>query len=220
MIAVKVPAAIVGWLCPSSGHPTAGANGALHLLSNRSVKCRWRSASCVVHAAAAAGGSGGGDAREQQQRPRRTAIEASRAFAALRAARDADVHAATLAGLPAPAPPPRRPPRPGPPAGLTTRLLDAMLLRCVSTINLERTSRSARETNQVVLLGDGYDTRPFRLPWPPGTVIFLAAPGEVGPSLGLWPWGGAGRGAGAQGAAPLLQWGLSGGGGWWRERHG
>ena len=173
-----------------------------------------------MHAAAAAGGSGGGDAREQQQRPRRTAIEASRAFAALRAARDADVHAATLAGLPAPAPPPRRPPRPGPPAGLTTRLLDAMLLRCVSTINLERTSRSARETNQVVLLGDGYDTRPFRLPWPPGTVIFLAAPGEVGPSLGLWPWGGAGRGAGAQGAAPLLQWGLSGGGGWWRERHG
>ena len=32
---------------------------------------------------------------------------------------------------------------------------------------------------QVVLLGDGFDTRAFRLPWPEGTVIFLAAPGEV-----------------------------------------
>ena len=29
--------------------------------------------------------------------------------------------------------------------------------------------------NQVVLIGDGLDTRPFRLPWPPGTVIFLLA---------------------------------------------
>jgi len=29
-----------------------------------------------------------------------------------------------------------------------------------------------------VLLGDGFDARPFRLPWPPGTVIFLVAPPE------------------------------------------
>jgi hypothetical protein len=27
-------------------------------------------------------------------------------------------------------------------------------------------------------VGDGFDTRPFRLPWPPGTVIFLVAPPE------------------------------------------
>lgn len=25
---------------------------------------------------------------------------------------------------------------------------------------------------QVVLLGDGMDTRPYRLPWPEGTLIF------------------------------------------------
>lgn len=28
----------------------------------------------------------------------------------------------------------------------------------------------------MVLVGDAFDTRPFRLPWPEGTVIFCAAP--------------------------------------------
>ncbi len=32
---------------------------------------------------------------------------------------------------------------------------------------------------QVVLLGCGMDTRPFRLPWPVSTVLFLLAPAEV-----------------------------------------
>ena len=32
---------------------------------------------------------------------------------------------------------------------------------------------------QVVLLGCGMDTRPFRLGWPRGTLLFLLAPGEV-----------------------------------------
>jgi hypothetical protein len=31
----------------------------------------------------------------------------------------------------------------------------------------------------VVLLGDGFDTRPFRLTWPPGTLLFNVAPAEV-----------------------------------------
>lgn len=29
-------------------------------------------------------------------------------------------------------------------------------------------------------MGDGFDTRPFRLPWPAGTVIYLVAPGAPG----------------------------------------
>jgi hypothetical protein len=37
----------------------------------------------------------------------------------------------------------------------------------------------AGEYRQVVLLGDGFDTRPFRLPWPPGTVLFVVAPPEA-----------------------------------------
>jgi hypothetical protein len=32
---------------------------------------------------------------------------------------------------------------------------------------------------QVVLLGDGFDTRPFRLTWPPGTLLFSVAPAEA-----------------------------------------
>lgn len=30
-----------------------------------------------------------------------------------------------------------------------------------------------------MLLGDGFDTRPFRLNWPPGTLLFSVAPAEV-----------------------------------------
>ncbi len=30
-----------------------------------------------------------------------------------------------------------------------------------------------------MLLGDGMDSRPFRLPWPPGTLLYVVAPPEV-----------------------------------------
>ncbi len=40
-------------------------------------------------------------------------------------------------------------------------------------------SYSARAPVQVVLVGDGLDTRPYRLPWPPGTLLFVVAPAEV-----------------------------------------
>lgn len=33
-----------------------------------------------------------------------------------------------------------------------------------------------QEYNQIVLIGDAFDTRPFRLPWPEGTVLFCVAP--------------------------------------------
>ena len=36
-----------------------------------------------------------------------------------------------------------------------------------------------QEYNQVVLVGDAFDTRPFRLPWPEGTVIFCVASAEA-----------------------------------------
>jgi hypothetical protein len=36
-----------------------------------------------------------------------------------------------------------------------------------------------QEYNQVVLVGDAFDTRPYRLPWPEGTVIYLVAPADV-----------------------------------------
>ena len=53
----------------------------------------------------------------------------------------------------------------------------------------------AQEYNQVVLVGDALDTRPFRLPWPEGTVMFCVAP-QVGPKStgwmgGMGGWGGA-----------------------------
>ncbi len=38
------------------------------------------------------------------------------------------------------------------------------------------TPRPQQEYNQVVLVGDAFDTRPFRLPWPEGTVLFCVAP--------------------------------------------
>eukprot|EP00887_Chlorella_sp_A99_P001824 scaffold19.g1824.t1 len=120
-------------------------------------------------AAHAAAGGNGSAARP----PSPSAIEASRSLAALRAAHCGDAFAAALAG-PAPAPS-------AVPTALyiATRFIDAQLLECVNHINFERKSSSVRETNQVVLLGNGFDTRPFRLPWPEGTVIYLAAPGEV-----------------------------------------
>ncbi|KAL4431269.1 hypothetical protein ABPG75_006525 [Micractinium tetrahymenae] len=57
---------------------------------------------------------------------------------------------------------------------LATRFLDEQLLKAVTIVNMERDL--TQEYNQVVLVGDAFDTRPFRLPWPEGTVIFCAAP--------------------------------------------
>lgn len=44
--------------------------------------------------------------------------------------------------------------------------------------NCHPSHRSAhcQEYNQVVLVGDAFDSRPFRLPWPEGTVLFCVAP--------------------------------------------
>lgn len=58
---------------------------------------------------------------------------------------------------------------------LVARFLDEQLLKAVSLVNMDR----KQEYNQVVLVGDAMDTRPFRLPWPAGTVIYLVAAGEV-----------------------------------------
>lgn len=60
---------------------------------------------------------------------------------------------------------------------LIARFLDEQLLEAVNLVNSDRSF--SKEYNQVVLLGDGLDTRPFRLPWPTGTVLFCIAPGEV-----------------------------------------
>ncbi|PSC76936.1 S-adenosyl-L-methionine-dependent methyltransferase [Micractinium conductrix] len=57
---------------------------------------------------------------------------------------------------------------------LATRFLDEQLLRAVTIVNMERDL--TQEYNQVVLVGDALDTRPFRLPWPEGTVMFCVAP--------------------------------------------
>jgi len=60
---------------------------------------------------------------------------------------------------------------------LIARFLDEQLLEAVNLVNSDRSF--TKEYNQVVLLGDGLDTRPFRLPWPTGTILFCIAPGEV-----------------------------------------
>lgn len=58
---------------------------------------------------------------------------------------------------------------------VAARFIDDQLLLASSQVNSGRN----QEYNQVVLIGDGYCTRPFRLPWPSGTVIYMVAPGEV-----------------------------------------
>ncbi|KAI3433309.1 hypothetical protein D9Q98_003127 [Chlorella vulgaris] len=60
---------------------------------------------------------------------------------------------------------------------LATRFLDEQLLKAVTVVNLERDN--TQEYNQVVLVGDAFDTRPFRLPWPEGTILFCVAPAEA-----------------------------------------
>ncbi|KAG6647897.1 hypothetical protein CIPAW_07G109800 [Carya illinoinensis] len=53
---------------------------------------------------------------------------------------------------------------------LATKFIDDKLLRTVNHID---------GVNQVVLLTDGMDTRPYRLSWPPSTVIFDLSPERV-----------------------------------------
>lgn len=57
---------------------------------------------------------------------------------------------------------------------LTTASALEQVLKAVGLANVAR----KQEYNQVVLVGDGMDTRPFRLPWPTGTVLYLVAPGQ------------------------------------------
>jgi hypothetical protein len=62
---------------------------------------------------------------------------------------------------------------------VATRYLDECLLNAAGATSVTRMARG-EDYRQVVLLGvDGGDCRPFRLPWPEGTVIFLVAPPEV-----------------------------------------
>ncbi|KAK6941000.1 Methyltransferase Ppm1/Ppm2/Tcmp [Dillenia turbinata] len=53
---------------------------------------------------------------------------------------------------------------------LATKFIDDKLLSMLSTND---------ELRQVVLLTDGMDTRPYRLRWPPSTIIFDASPERV-----------------------------------------
>jgi len=55
---------------------------------------------------------------------------------------------------------------------VATRFLDDMILLYVTK---ERSPYDQREYNQVVLVGDPFDTRPYRLNWPENTVIYLVA---------------------------------------------
>ncbi|GMH37793.1 hypothetical protein BSKO_05666 [Bryopsis sp. KO-2023] len=57
---------------------------------------------------------------------------------------------------------------------IATQYLDECLMQAVSLTN-----ESRGDYRQVVLLGPGLDTRPFRLPWPAGTVIYSVAPAEL-----------------------------------------
>ncbi len=57
---------------------------------------------------------------------------------------------------------------------VATRFADENILKAIS---LTHTGRHL-DYNQVVLVGDGMDSRPYRLPWPMGTVIYLVAPGD------------------------------------------
>jgi hypothetical protein len=62
---------------------------------------------------------------------------------------------------------------------IATRYLDECLLNATGATSVTRMAKG-EDYRQVVLLGvDGGDCRPFRLPWPEGTIIFLVAPAEV-----------------------------------------
>lgn len=54
---------------------------------------------------------------------------------------------------------------------LSTVYCDAQLESALNAASLNTLAKG--DYRQVVLLGDGFDTRPFRFPWPPGTLIFM-----------------------------------------------
>lgn len=54
---------------------------------------------------------------------------------------------------------------------IATAFMDEQLLQAINLVNMDL----EQETRQVVLLGCGLDTRPYRLPWPGGTVLFDVA---------------------------------------------
>lgn len=58
---------------------------------------------------------------------------------------------------------------------ISARFLDDQILLALNSVNTGRN----QPYNQLVLIGDGYCTRPFRLDLPVGTIIYLVAPGEV-----------------------------------------
>eukprot|EP00798_Chlamydomonas_sp_ICE-L_P014680 gene14680-20717_t len=58
-----------------------------------------------------------------------------------------------------------------------TKYTDEALMNALRGTNLN--SISGGDYRQVILLGDGFDTRPFRLPWPESTIIFLVASKDV-----------------------------------------
>lgn len=58
----------------------------------------------------------------------------------------------------------------------TAYFIDTCIFHATNMVNV---GRKGLEYNQVVLIGDGFCTRPFRLPWPPGTIFYIVAPSEV-----------------------------------------
>ncbi|KAK9838883.1 hypothetical protein WJX74_005154 [Apatococcus lobatus] len=58
---------------------------------------------------------------------------------------------------------------------VATRFLDDQLSQGIDIVNMEL----EEDYRQVVLLGCGMDTRPYRLMWPAGTVLYEVAPAEV-----------------------------------------
>eukprot|EP00899_Mesostigma_viride_P001980 jgi/Mesvir1/11783/Mv00150-RA.1 len=67
-------------------------------------------------------------------------------------------------------------------AAAITRFLDEFLMRSIGAGGKPgQGGGEPTETKrpQVVLVGAGMDTRPYRLPWPKGTVIFEVGPGEA-----------------------------------------
>jgi len=60
---------------------------------------------------------------------------------------------------------------------LATRYTDDTLQSALAATSMNTINKG--DYRQVVLVGDGMDTRPFRLTWPEGTLIFVVAPREV-----------------------------------------
>lgn len=61
-------------------------------------------------------------------------------------------------------------------AGVLCRCQPHHVLQQLSSSSWRLIPSPPQEYNQVVLVGDAFDTRPFRLPWPEGTVLFCVAP--------------------------------------------